>query len=172
MEPFQSHDGIVEREAPRPLVWVVRVFGATCCLIALSHIVLGPAAVPGAIPVNATLDSEDRFYATLFLGFGAALVWTSGELRARSGVLCALLAVFCLAGMARVISMVAVGLPHPLFVVLCAVEILLPPALWFWVKSSIDQPQRSDRASGHPRVAARRRRDRTMSRWKGAMSRR
>jgi len=29
------------------------------------------------------MDSEDRFHVTLFLGFGLAVVWTSGDLRSR-----------------------------------------------------------------------------------------
>jgi hypothetical protein len=47
----------------------------------LGPIVFRPAIIPGAIPVNATMDSEDRFYATLFLGFGAAVMWCSRDLQ-------------------------------------------------------------------------------------------
>ena len=50
-------------------------FGVTDILISLLHIVLGPSAIPGSVPVNATMDSEDRFYATLFTAYGAALLW-------------------------------------------------------------------------------------------------
>ena len=57
----------------------VALFGAACVAIALTHIFVGPSSIPGSIPVNPTMDSEDRFYATLFLGFGASVV------RARSG---------------------------------------------------------------------------------------
>jgi len=51
------------------------VFGTIAIVIALLHIVLGPSSIPGSVPVNATMDSEDRFYATLFLAFGVALLW-------------------------------------------------------------------------------------------------
>ena len=77
-------------------------FGAVCAVIGLVHIGLGPSSVPGSIPGNATMDSEDRFYATLFLGFG---------------------------GVARLVSIAEVGPPAPLFQVLTAVELLLPPFL-------------------------------------------
>ena len=46
------------------------LFGITAIFIASLHIVLGPSAIPGSIPVNATMDSEDRFYATLFAAYG------------------------------------------------------------------------------------------------------
>ncbi len=42
------------------------LFGVTDIGIALLHVVLVPSFIPGAIPVNATMDSEDRFYAVLF----------------------------------------------------------------------------------------------------------
>lgn len=56
----------------RILRWFLTLFGMVCAGIALAHIFVGPSAIPGSIPVNATMDSEDRFYATLFLGFGIA----------------------------------------------------------------------------------------------------
>ena len=111
---------------------VVIVFGAVCSLIALAHIAMGPAAIPGSVPVNATMDSEDRFYATLFLGFGAAMVWSGMDLANRRPVLGALLIVFFLGGLARIISWIAVGPPIGLFIVLGAVELVLPPLLWYW----------------------------------------
>ena len=107
------------------------LFGAVCIGIALVHIIFGPASIPGSVPVNATMDSEDRFYATLFLGFGAALVWVSRDLRQRSAVFFALLGVFFLGGIARTISWFAVGPPIPMFVFLGSLELILPPLLWW-----------------------------------------
>src|SRR5258707_14050662 len=51
----------------RALQGILIVGGIAAVLIALSHIALGPASIPGSVPVNPTMDSEDRFYATLFL---------------------------------------------------------------------------------------------------------
>lgn len=58
----------------RLLSALLSLFGAICCLIACAHIALGPRAIIGSIPANATMDGEDRFYASLFLGFGVALI--------------------------------------------------------------------------------------------------
>jgi hypothetical protein len=112
------------------LKFFVAFFGAVCVVIGLAHIILGPAAIPGAIVVNATLDSEDRFYATLFVGFGAALVWRSRNLHERSRPFFWLLVVFFAGGVARLVSMAQAGLPHPLFQVLTVVELVLPIVLW------------------------------------------
>jgi Domain of unknown function (DUF4345) len=113
---------------------LILIFGIVCCLIAIGHIALGPAIIPGAIPVNATMDSEDRFYATLFLGFGAALMWCSRDLKARHSLFGALLVTFFLAGVSRIISAIAVGWPGHLFVFLGALEFLLPPLFWYWYR--------------------------------------
>ena len=118
------------------LKWIILLFGLTCMAIAMSHIALGPSVIPGAIPVNPTMDSEDRFYATLFLGFGAALAWCSRNLQKRGGVFGALMIVFFLGGIARLISAVQVGLPNEFFQVLWALELILPPVLWTWWRRS------------------------------------
>ena len=116
----------------RGLVWSVSIFGVVCMIIALTHIAIGPSSIPGSVPVNATMDSEDRFYSTLFLGFGAALVWCARQLDERRGVFFALLAVFFLGGIARIISALQVGLPNLLFQTLGIVELVLPILLFFW----------------------------------------
>ena len=109
------------------LQYFVLAFGAVCCVIAAAHILTGPAAIPGSVPVNATMDSEDRFYATLFLGFGAGMIWCSRNLAARGKLFDALMLVFFLGGLARIISAIAVGLPSPLFQFLGALELIIPP---------------------------------------------
>lgn len=109
---------------------LVLLFGAVCCAISLAHIALGPAAIPGALPVNSTMDSEDRFYATLFLGFGTTLIWCARDLRQRSRIFGFLLVIFFAGGCARLVSAAMVGLPSPLFIALGALELLLPPLLW------------------------------------------
>ena len=108
------------------------LFGAVCVAIGLVHIAFGPTAIPGSVPVNATMDSEDRFYATLFVGFGVAIVWASSNLAARSGAFLSLLAVFFCGGVARIVSAIAVGPPSPLFVFLGSLELILPPLMWVW----------------------------------------
>lgn len=80
------------------------------------------------------MDSEDRFYATLFLGFGLAVIWASRDLASRRGVYLFLMAVFFVGGVSRIISVLAVGWPHPLFIVLGAIELVLPIICWRWLE--------------------------------------
>ena len=111
---------------------LVFIFGAVCVGIAFIHIAIGPSAIPGSVPVNATMDSEDRFYATMFLGFGTALIWCSRDLAARGGVFKVLLLVFFLGGIARCVSALQVGMPNEFFQMLWALELILPPVFWLW----------------------------------------
>lgn len=130
------------------LALFIAVFGIVCMGIALVHIAFGPASIPGSIPVNATLDSEDRFYASLFLGFGAAHVWCARDLGARLGVLLALQATFFIGGLARIISWIMVGPPFELFIALGALELIIPPAVWLWHRHAFGPTQISSHVSG------------------------
>jgi hypothetical protein len=109
---------------------ILIVGGVAAVLIALGHIVLGTAFIPGAGSVSATMDSEDRFYAAIFLGFGLTLLWCAGSIERRAQVIRFLLALFFLGGCARVISIILVGPPHPFFQAMTALELLVPPAVW------------------------------------------
>ncbi len=107
------------------------LFGTTTIGIALLHVVLGPSAIPGAIPVNATMDSEDRFYATLFGAYGVALLWSVGGIEGKSRLVYFLAAAFFVGGVARLVSMMAVGRPNSFFVAMTALELVIPVVMVF-----------------------------------------
>jgi Domain of unknown function (DUF4345) len=102
------------------------LFGMTAIFIASLHIVLGPSAIPGSIPVNATMDSEDRFYATLFAAYGVAVLWCIKDIEHKSMVVYFLALTFFVGGVARLVSMVAVGLPNTFFIAMTVLELLIP----------------------------------------------
>lgn len=102
------------------------LFGLTAIFISLLHLVLGPGAIPGSVPVNPTMDSEDRFYATLFLGFGVTLLWSVKNVEQKAALIYALMATFFVGGVARLVSMAAVGLPNGFFIAMTVLELTLP----------------------------------------------
>jgi len=114
----------------RALQLILIIGGVVAVLIALGHIAMGPAVIPGSVPVNPTMDSEDRFYATIFLGFGLALLWCAGSIDHRGKVIRFLIALFFLGGCARMISILVVGPPNLFFQAMTALELLLPPLIW------------------------------------------
>ena len=118
---------------------LIAIFGLVCIAISLMHIAIGPSAIPGSVTVNATMDSEDRFYSTMFLGFGAALVWCSQNLKERAGVFNFLLLVFFLGGCARIVSAIQVGPPNLFFQIMWALELILPPVFWWWHRKAFEE---------------------------------
>ena len=114
----------------------IMLFGAVCMIIALAHIAIGPAAIPGSVPVNPTMDSEDRFYATLFLGFGAALIWCGRDLARRRTAFGWLMLIFFLGGVARLVSAVQTGWPNAFFQAMTAIELFLPIILWIALRAA------------------------------------
>jgi Domain of unknown function (DUF4345) len=102
------------------------VFGVVAIVIASLHVVLGPSAIPGSVPVNATMDSEDRFYATLFAAYGAALLWCVRDVERKSTCVYFIAGTFFVGGLARVVSVLAVGLPNAFFMAMTLLELLIP----------------------------------------------
>jgi hypothetical protein len=110
---------------------VLAVGGAVAVLVGLLHVVLGPVVIPGSIPVNATLDSEDRFFGAMFAAYGAALVWCVKDIEGKHKIVFYLVLAIFAGGVARLISVAQAGLPHPFFLVMTAIELLVPPAVWY-----------------------------------------
>ncbi len=99
-------------------------------VVSLLHIALGQTWIPDTMPVTSSLDSEHRFYASLFLMFGVALLWVQRALVDRLDVFRFLLLTLFVGGLARIVSVLIMGWPHPLFIVLGALELAVPPLLW------------------------------------------
>lgn len=115
---------------------LLALLGGSIMLISLAHVALGPVAIPGAVPVNATMDSEDRFYAVFFLAYGAALLWCARDIQGRTRHIRLLMALFFLGGVARIVSMAQVGLPNTFFIAMTGVELGLPP-LVIWLAGRV-----------------------------------
>ncbi len=46
--------------------------GVACVVIGLFHLALGVSSVPGEGMAGATVDSRERFYNAIFVGYGLA----------------------------------------------------------------------------------------------------
>ena len=119
----------------------LRTIGGGILLVAFTHIVLGPNAdvllganLPATAILDPTIDSQNRFYGAAFGLYGIILILASYALAAYRTVLLWTLALFFIAGVARLVSVALVGWPPVLVVVLLALELLLPPALIFWLR--------------------------------------
>jgi hypothetical protein len=103
------------------------LFGVVVIGISLAHLAIGPDAIMGGSPANPTSDSEDRFYAGVFLGYGVAVLWCASDVQHKRPYLTFLAAVMFIGGLGRLLSMVIVGPPHAFFIAMLVVELALPP---------------------------------------------
>ncbi|GAA4894875.1 DUF4345 domain-containing protein [Streptomyces coeruleoprunus] len=116
-----------------------RTFQGTLILLGLVvlgtgmvDIVQGTAALPGDPYAGPTLDSNYRFFAGVWCTLGIVLLAAVPRPdRHALAVRGAFAAVF-VGGVARAVSYLAVGSPHPLHVAFIVVELLLPPPLLLW----------------------------------------
>jgi hypothetical protein len=115
------------------------LFGVSVIVISALHVVLGPGAVPGSIPVNATMDSEDRFFAVLFLAYGMVLLWCVRAVEGKAKPVYFLAGTLLAGGLARLVSIAAVGPPNDFFLAMTALELLLP-IMMTWVQRRISAP--------------------------------
>jgi len=75
-------------------------------------------------------DSELRFYSVFFVAYGIVLVQTAGNLARHGHRVPILLGLFFAGGIVRLLSLLTIGTPHALFLMLLVFELLLPPLLY------------------------------------------
>lgn len=73
-------------------------------LASLAHLAIGPAAIIGGTRVRPTSDGEDRFFAGVFLCYGAALLWCAWDVQRKRGYVTLLAAAFFVGGVGRRIA--------------------------------------------------------------------
>ncbi len=125
--------------------------GLACVAIGISHFALGVDSVPGEGSSGATVDSRERFYGAIFLGYGLAWIWAARRKPIPSREVQWFAWIFFLGGLGRLVSLVVHGQPHWFQVVLTVLELALPP-VFLWLSSSDERAHRAARpaAAGLP----------------------
>ena len=111
----------------RPLSWLI---GAICVVIGLLDVVLGLSWVPDAGDYTASIDGHVRFFGAVFAGYGAIWIWAARQDPVAVRAVRFLALVMFLGGLGRTASMVVHEVPHPLFIGLLLVELLVPPLVF------------------------------------------
>ncbi|MEV5652557.1 DUF4345 domain-containing protein [Nocardia sp. NPDC052254] len=106
-------------------IWLL-VFGVVCVGIAVAHLFFGTASIIGGGPVNATIDSDMRFYAVLFGAYGLAVMWCARDVERKATAIDLLGAIFFAGGLARLLAWVATGQPNWFYVLMTPVELVIP----------------------------------------------
>ncbi|MEU4448603.1 DUF4345 domain-containing protein [Actinosynnema sp. NPDC050801] len=112
---------------------VVAVLGLFAAVTGLLEVVLGPSVLlPGSPEPGPTLDSNYRFFSAMWLAIGVALLSVVPRVREATTVLRFVGAAVFVGGLARLVSWLTVGQPHPLMLVLLAIELIVGPVLVWW----------------------------------------
>ena len=130
------------------LALTLKLIAPVFFLVGLLHLLLGPQAdvlLGATLSIDAihdpVLDSQNRFYGTVFTLFGAVVYLCATNLQKYRTLFGITLIIFFAGGAARIVSIAVVGAPSPAVVLLMASELLLPPLLWAWyIKTERNQP--------------------------------
>jgi hypothetical protein len=120
----------------RVLKWLAVVMGVVCVAIGVYHVVIGIGSVPGEgtadTEAGITIDSRERFYNGIFVGYGVAWLWAARQTPIPATVVRWLAGFMFLGGIGRVLSMLQYGAPHWFQIPLTVIELAVPP-LFFWL---------------------------------------
>ena len=105
------------------------LFGVVVIAISVVHFAIGPQAIIGGTAVNATMAGEDRFFAGLLLCYGIALLWCARDVQRKRVYVNLLAAVFFVGGIGRLLAVVLDGAPHPFYIAMLVLELVLPPLM-------------------------------------------
>ena len=124
---------------PRIEKRLLQIVIAIACLLPLivgaQSIVRGPAAVGGLAAVPADLDSQFRYLSGIFFALGLAFASCIPGIEARGPRFRLLGALVIAGGLARLVSLIAVGPPSTGHLAGLAVELGLVPLLLLWQAS-------------------------------------
>lgn len=115
----------------RALLAAIAVIGAIAVGTGAFGVATGTTLAPSNGDRARFFDSEYRFVSTVWLATGLALWWSIREPARRAHVTRAVLAAIVAGGLARVVSVVAVGWPYPVFTGALVIELVgVPLLLW------------------------------------------
>jgi hypothetical protein len=116
----------------RNLQRVIVALGLVPIVTGAASLVFGTDVIPEAGSPSASTESELRFYAVWWLGAGLFLASLAPRVEQRGRELRAVCALLVLGACGRALAIADAGRPQPIFVVLMALEFLIPPVLVLW----------------------------------------
>ncbi|MEU9132874.1 DUF4345 domain-containing protein [Kitasatospora sp. NPDC048540] len=138
----------------RLLRWLVLIMGIVCVAIGGFHLALGIDSVPGEGSAGATVDSRERYYGAIFLGYGLAWIWAARQSPVPARAVRRLAGICLLGGLGRIASIAIHGWPQWFQIVLTATELALPPV--YFILATADEKAtatQSDEPAGTARGA-------------------
>ncbi|MEA2433384.1 MAG: hypothetical protein QOG54_841 [Actinomycetota bacterium] len=111
------------------------LLGGVALVAGISTLLFGADLVLDSTKVAPGVDSEMRFYAAWYAAAGVLLLRAVPRVEAEGSLVRWVGAAFFVAGCARLLSLVAVGRPPTLYLVLMVAELALPAVIIPWQSS-------------------------------------
>ncbi|WP_344360438.1 DUF4345 domain-containing protein [Streptomyces gobitricini] len=116
----------------RGFQWVLTLLTLFVLVTGVLEMVVGPSLLPGDPEVSTTVDSNYRFFAGIWCALGLVLAVASRRPEDHAAAVWAAFGAVFLGGIARGVSYLDVGAPHPVHTAFIGVELLLPPMMLLW----------------------------------------
>lgn len=116
----------------RGLQVLVGAIGVVAVGAGLAGVLLGADQVLGPGTASPGVDSELRFFAAWYVVAGLLLLRTVREVEREAWTIRIVAGGFLLAAIGRMLSIASAGWPHPLYVVLTVIEVVLPFVVVPW----------------------------------------
>lgn len=130
----------------RGLQLFLTLVGLVMITAGLLVVLFGASLVPREGVVTPDVDTEARFFAVWYAASGIGLLRAVPRIEVEQATVRLVGTAFFVAGCARLLSWTLVGRPHPQFLVLMVIEILLPVVIIPWQASIA----KSAASSGEP----------------------
>ena len=123
----------------RAFTLLLKLLAPVAIAVGLMHLLIGlhadtllGAHLPPEVLADPVLDSQNRFYGTTFIGYGALLYLCATDLPRYARVFSILGGFIFLGGCARLIAIALHGMPTPQVIALLLIELLGVPPLLLW----------------------------------------
>jgi Domain of unknown function (DUF4345) len=125
----------------KAFVLTLRILAIAFIAVAMLHLLFGMQAdamlgvpVTTAMAAEPSFDSQNRFYGITFSLLGVALLISATDIQRYEPIIIATLGVLFAAGIARVVAWTIHGAPSTIIIGITCADLLLPPAIYFWLK--------------------------------------
>jgi Domain of unknown function (DUF4345) len=123
----------------RLLRGLLTLIGLTATLTGIFAVLTGSSGQADGAQATPSVESELRFFAAFWIAYGAAALYVAPRVAREIHAVRALAVFLFLGGVARGIAWIADGRPQALFIVLLALELLLPPAILLLQRSMLEE---------------------------------
>ncbi|MFG2053283.1 DUF4345 domain-containing protein [Micromonospora sp. NPDC048930] len=111
---------------------VLAALGTVPVVSGLAGLLIGPAFIPGGTSTPVSVDNNYRFIDAYWLAAGVAIWWSLFRLEERAIVTRAILVIAVVGGFGRLMSVLAVGWPTPVFGTALVLELVALPLVVWW----------------------------------------